>query len=451
MKTRTIYFLPVLAIFLVFFNTGTAENIILNPGFEASGVNLKNWSIAGPVPAMQPVTGIDSQVSYEGRYSLKMESTNPNCHGRVIQTVEIVGGQTYLFSTRFKTKNVNSVDKSVLIKVKWFKGKENIGYNYIYEIADKSKDWLLATNKIKAIEGATTAEISLEFRWGTGTIWWDDISLEACPEEPARNVKVGSVYCRPQGPTVEDNIKEMSKLLDEAGTSGCQIVCLPEGWPTCNTGLGTSKVEANTLDGSASVMMAQKAKQYKMYIVSCLYSWVGDTLNNIAVLYNRQGEIQGIYKKVQLPDSEAEAGIVPGNSFPVFTTDFGKIGILICYDIFYPEVSRILALNGAEILFCPIWGDIRGPGGDIAKVIVRSRAIDNGVYFINSIYDGHSMIVNPAGDILQETGKQGTLITENIDLNFNPPWDWVGNAGRGVWKGIWRKDRRSDLYDNLKK
>ena len=82
----------------------------------------------------------------------------------------------------------------------------------------------------------------------------------------------------------------MSELLDQAGKSGCGIVCLPEGWATCNTGLGMTKVEANTLDGSASVMMAQKAKQYGMYIVSGLYSWTGDTLNNVAVLYDRQGK-----------------------------------------------------------------------------------------------------------------------------------------------------------------
>ena len=142
----------------------------------------------------------------------------------------------------------------------------------------RSDGWYLASNKIKAISGATSAEISLEFRWSTGTVWWDDISLENCPEEPARNIKVGTVYCRPPGPTVEENIRIISELLDQAGKSGCQIVCLPEGWPTCNTGLGMTRVEANTLDGSASTMMAQKAKQYGMYIVSGLYSWTGDTL-----------------------------------------------------------------------------------------------------------------------------------------------------------------------------
>jgi predicted amidohydrolase len=236
----------------------------------------------------------------------------------------------------------------------------------------------------------------------------------------------------------------MSDLLDQAGKDGCDIVCLPEGWPTCDTGLGMTKVEANSLDGSASKMMAKKAKEYGMYIVSGLYHWASDTLYNVAALYDRQGNIQGVYKKVQLPDSETEAGAVPGNSFPVFTTDFGKIGILICWDMAFPEVSRILAVNGAEMLLCPIWGDVRG--NESWKTIARARAMDNGVYFITSIFDGHSLIVNPAGDVLQESGKQGTLITTEVDMNFNPPWDWLGNAGRGVWKGVWRKDRRSDIF-----
>jgi predicted amidohydrolase len=334
-----------------------------------------------------------------------------------------------------------------MIRIKWLKGKEQLGYNFIYDISDETNGWSLASNKVRAIAGATSAEISLEFRWSTGTVWWDDINLESCPEEPARNVKVGTVYFRPPGPTVELNISKMSEMLDQAGKAGCDIVCLPEGWPTCDTGLGMTKVEANTLKGSASVMLAKKAKQYNMYIVSGLYSWSGDTLKNIAVLYDRQGSIAGIYEKVQLPDAETEAGAVPGNSLPVFTTDFGTIGILICWDSVFPELSRVMALNGAEILFCPIWGDVRGH--ESWKITARSRAIDNGVYFVTSIFDGHSVIVNPAGDVLQESGKQGTLLTATIDLNYNPPWDWIGNAGRGVWKGVWRKDRRSDIFGTI--
>ena len=340
-----------------------------------------------------------------------------------------------------------SIDKSVIVRVKWLKGTENLGYNYIYNIAGESKGWSLASNKIKSIAGATSAEISLEFRWGTGTVWWDDVSMEPCADEPARNVKVGTVYFRPPGNTKEKNIEQMAHLLDEAGAAACDIICLPEGWPTNNTGIAMKKDEANTIDGSASRMMAQKAKQYHMYIVSGLYNWVGDTLNNIAVLYDREGKIKTVYKKVQLPDSEAEQGAVPGNELPVITTDFGTIGMLICWDYAFPEIARAMALKGAEILFCPIAGDIRG--NDIWKITARSRAVDNGVYFVNAIYDGHSMIINPAGDVLQESGTQGAVLTATIDLNFNPPWDWLGNEGRSTWKGVWRKDRRGDLFGEL--
>lgn len=441
--------LAAMASCVLIFDSVTAKNLIKNPGFEKSASSAEYWACIGPVVTMQPVSGIDDKIRYEGQFSLKMISNNPNGNGIATQIIEIVGGQTYLFKAQFKTKDVVSIDKSVIIKIKWLTGSEIKGYNYIYDIVSESDGWSLASNKVKAIDGATTAEISLGFRWGTGTVWWDDISLESCPDVLPRNVKVGTVYCKPPGPTVERNFSIMGKLLDEAGSSGCQIVCLPEGWPTCNTGLGMQKTEANTLEGSVSIMLSQKAKKYGMYIVSGQYSWIGDTLNNVAVLYDRQGKIAAVYKKVQLPDSEAEQGAVPGNSLPVFTTDFGRIGLLICWDYAFPEVSRALALNGAEILFCPIWGDVRGT--DIWKIIARSRAVDNGVYFVSSIYDGHSVIINPAGDILQESGTQGTLVTATIDLNFNPPWDWLGNAGRGEWKGVWRKDRRSDLFGTLGK
>ena len=69
--------------------------------------------------------------------------------------------------------------------------------------------------------------------------------------------------------------------------------------------------------------------------------------------------------------------------------------------------------------------------------------------FVTNIFDGHSVIVNPAGDILQESGTQGTLLTQKIDLNFSPEWYWIGNAGLGVWDGVWRKDRRSEVFGRI--
>ena len=450
MKNNILFFgiTVLLSVWLSASSISATTNLIKNPGFEASGKTPEGWTITGPIASMQPSVTIDSKTKFGDSYSLKMESANPNGQGKVVQTVQIKSGQTYKFSARFRAMNINSIDKSVLIRIKWFKDKVQMGYNYIYHITDDKDGWLLASDKIKAVPGAETAEISLVFRWSTGILWWDEISMEPCEAVPPRNVVVGTMYFRPPGPTVEKNVSLMSEMLDKAGKAGCDIVCLPEGWPTCDTGLGMTKVEANTIGGSASVMMSEKAKKYGMYIVSGLYDWQGDTLKNVAVLYDRQGKIQGKYEKVQLPDSETEQGAVPGTKFPVFTTDFGKIGILICWDIAFPEISRSLAINGAEMLFCPIWGDVRGTT-EAWKVTARSRAIDNGVFFVTNIFDGHSVIVNPAGDILQESGIQGTLLTQKIDLNFSPEWYWLGNAGLGVWDGVWRKDRRSEVYGNI--
>lgn len=451
MKEKSIHLRAVLSFICLLFFSGylKAGNLIINPGFEASSNIPENWKIAGPVTSMEPIVTIDNRVFFSGKSGLRMESNNPNCHGIAVQTISITGDQTYQVSVRYRTENIKSVHKSVLIRVKWFRDNEQLGYNYVYTVRGESAGWVLASDKIRSVAGATTAEISLVFRWSTGTVWWDDIIFETSEAEQPRKIKVGTFYFRPPGPTVEKNIALMSELLDKAGKAGCDIVCLPEGWPTCDTGLGMQKTEANTLEGSASLMMSRKAKEYGMYIVSGLYSWVGDTLKNVAVLYGRMGQIEGIYEKVQLPDSETEGGAVPGNEFPVFTTDFGKIGILICWDSAFPEISRILAIKGAEILFCPVWGDVRDP--KMWELTARSRAVDNGVYFVTNIFDGHSVIVNPAGEVLQESGTQGTLITADIDLNFSPPWYWLGNAGLGVWKGIWRKDRRSDVFGDLTK
>lgn len=449
MKISSPGFRLMMAILLLLPNLVVGHNIIRNPGFESAADKPAYWIITGPVPSMQPHTSIDRSRQFAGLYGLKMESNNPNCHGRATQQVPVSGGQTYQFRARFLAQKVQSLDKSVMIKITWLKNGENLGYNYVYDISGESAGWMLASNTIRAVAGADMAEISLEFRWTNGTIWWDDIFMESCAPVADRMVKVATVYCRPPGPTVEKNLALIGDLVDQAGKENCRFICLPEGWATNNTGLAMTRVPANMIDGPATQMLAAKAKKYGMYIISGQYAWTGDTLNNVAVLFDPAGKIQAIYKKVHLPDSEAEQGAVPGDEMPVFNTAYGKIGMLVCWDYAFPEVSRAMALQGAEILFCPIAGDIRGADGDINRVIARSRAIDNGLYFITAIYDGSSMIIDPAGNILQESKTQGSLLTATIDLNFSPAWDWIGNAGRGDWKGVWRKDRRSDVFAPL--
>jgi hypothetical protein len=131
----------------LFCGTVEAANLVLNPGFKVSARTPQNWTITGPVSTMVPIASINSHVQYSGLLGLKMESTNTNCHGRAVQIVEIIGGQTYLITARFKTERVKTINKSVLIRIKWFKDNDLLGYNYIYDIIVGSDGWFLASNK----------------------------------------------------------------------------------------------------------------------------------------------------------------------------------------------------------------------------------------------------------------------------------------------------------------
>jgi predicted amidohydrolase len=94
---------------------------------------------------------------------------------------------------------------------------------------------------------------------------------------------------------------------------------------------------------------------------------------------DRAGNLIGKYRKVYLPREEIEGGLSPGSDYPVFRTDFGKVGLMICWDVQYADPARALALRGAEMILMPIWGGNQTLG--------KARAIENRVFLISSGYD----------------------------------------------------------------
>ncbi|MBL8235399.1 MAG: carbon-nitrogen hydrolase family protein, partial [Bryobacterales bacterium] len=108
--------------------------------------------------------------------------------------------------------------------------------------------------------------------------------------------------------------------------------------------------------GPTTESLGKVAKQRKAYIVAGIYEREGGAIYNTAVLIDRAGEVAGKYRKVYLPREEVEGGLTPGAHFPVFSTDFGKLGLMICYDVFFSDPARHLTNQGAEIIAMPIWG-----------------------------------------------------------------------------------------------
>src|SRR5690606_27686717 len=171
--------------------------------------------------------------------------------------------------------------------------------------------------------------------------------------------------------------------------------------------------------GPTTRYVGEVAKRNNLYIVAGLLEREGEVVYNTSVLIDRKGNLVGKYRKTSLPREEIDGGITPGTSFPVFDTDFGRIGMMICWDVFFPEPARALAQQGAEVIFLPIWG------GDLT--LTRARAIENQVYVVSSTYDMISAVFDQEGKVLKEAEQDGEVVVVEVDLNKQKLWPWLGD------------------------
>jgi hypothetical protein len=146
-------------------------------------------------------------------------------------------------------------------------------------------------------------------------------------------------------------LRRMESFVDEAARRQSALVAFPE---TCNTlHSGPTWAEAEAPDGPTLSAMRGKAVEHGIYVVCPLILEEHGTRQNSAVLIGRDGEMAGVYRKNFLTHEELDEGIIPGTETPVFETDFGKLGLAICFDIFFLEVGAGLAAEGAELVLWP--------------------------------------------------------------------------------------------------
>ena len=174
----------------------------------------------------------------------------------------------------------------------------------------------------------------------------------------------------------------------------------------------------------------------------------GELIHNTGLYIDAKKGIVGKYRKVHLAVGERWRGITPGDDFPVWQTNYGKAGMLICYDNVMPEGHRILAQRGAELLFLPIMGDPRAIGEhdrENWRRIMQVRAMDNHVWFVVCQNKGEwGMIVRPDGEIAAEvTPSSGIAITE-VDLGMR----FKSSIGSDFENRYWG-ERRPHVYGRL--
>ena len=213
---------------------------------------------------------------------------------------------------------------------------------------------------------------------------------------------------------VEGNRKRVLELLDQALKIKPDLVALPETFTTSGMQEGAEK-HAESLDGPTLDTFSKKAREHRCYVVCPIWTKRENKLWNSAVLLDRKGEIAGIYDKVfpvtTSPDYTLyENGVQPGQKAPVLETDFGKIGLQICFDINFPETWQSLADQGARLV---CWLSAY-PGG----FPLRAHAWTHKYYVATSVQVGPSKIINPCGDIISETEGLIEMTWQDINLDY---------------------------------
>lgn len=241
--------------------------------------------------------------------------------------------------------------------------------------------------------------------------------------------QIALVQMRPDFLNREANLEKAEAALREAAANGAKLVCFPESF---DLGYGNTSVQemvSFTLSVTNTTLqrICMLAKELHIHILTPIFWKTTDgNVENTAFLIDDQGTILGSYAKTHLTDNE-KLHLTRGKDYPVFDTKLGKIGIAICYDICFPEVARILALSGAQMLLVPAaW---RG-GKHYAQwwnIDLSSCALDNLVYTVGinmigpanseEFFAGMSQVCAPTGEKLCICGEEETILYSQIDLS----------------------------------
>lgn len=233
----------------------------------------------------------------------------------------------------------------------------------------------------------------------------------------------------------EANIKRAEKMIREAADKGSQMVVLPEMF-NCPYENKSFPLFAEEYPGKTTAMLSKVARELGIYLVGGSIPEREDgSIYNTSYIFDKNGDLVGKHRKMHLFDIDVEGGIRfkesdtlgSGKKVTVVDTELCPIGVAICYDMRFPELMRLMALEGAEVIIVPAaFNMTTGPAH--WDLTVRTRALDNQVYFVaaspcrnlEASYHayGHSCIVSPWGEIISEIDEKEGIIYGEVDLDL---------------------------------
>jgi predicted amidohydrolase len=259
----------------------------------------------------------------------------------------------------------------------------------------------------------------------------------------------------------ERHTKDAIAAIDAAGKRGVDLIVLPEGVNIGSGGAIPYRKAAEPVDSPTLRLVAEKATKYGVYIVYPFIEREGERVFNSAAVFARDGSLLGVYRKTHEPRVVVlNEKVSLGREFPVFDTDIGRIGVLICYDTITPEPALILGLKGVDLIVYPHM--IQPLENEYFHITTRAKAFDSSLYIAAA---GWARPFEKAGGPLSATclidweGKvlaQGSKTDPGIvycEARLKRPriTEWLGVVEKAEWRKVLWGERRPHLYRELLK
>ncbi|MDP5273887.1 carbon-nitrogen family hydrolase [Chengkuizengella axinellae] len=226
---------------------------------------------------------------------------------------------------------------------------------------------------------------------------------------------------------VEENINKVTRMIENAVASSDKpdVILIPEMWNT--SFIKNVSTLAETYGERTKQFISEMSQKHQVHIVAgSISEKINGKVHNISYVCNPSGNFIADYSKIHLFQLMYEDRYyVGGNSVGIFELFGTKVGMVICYDIRFPELVRKLALEGVKVLFVPAqWPDVRLHHW---RTLLMARAIENQMYVVacNRIgssgredFPGHSMIISPWGEVIKEADDKETILQATIDLDI---------------------------------